>query len=203
MDIAKYSPFNLLRKLYDWTLSWAHTKYGLAALFILAFVESSFFPVPPDILLIALSLSIPSRAFWYALICSIGSVLGGMFGYYIGYAFYNTIGLWIINTFHYQQYFEIVKSMYEANAFLAIFAAAFTPIPYKVFTIAAGFFNINFWTLIIASIIGRSMRFFLVATLIFFFGKKIKTFIEKYFNLLTIIFLILLISGFLVIKYIV
>lgn len=195
--------FGLLRRLYDWTLSWANTPYGITALFILAFIESSFFPVPPDILLIALCIAMPKKAFWLALITSIGSVLGGMFGYLIGSFFYNTIGLWIINTLHYGQYFDMVKALYEANAFLAILAAAFTPIPYKVFTIAAGFFKIDFFTLVLASIIGRSGRFFLVATLLYFFGARIKVFIDKYFNLLSIAFLALIILGFITIKYLV
>jgi membrane protein YqaA with SNARE-associated domain len=198
-----FHTFGLVRRLYDWTLSWANTKYGMLALFVLAFIESSFFPIPPDILLIALCISLPSRSFFLALIASIGSVLGGMFGYYIGLAFYDTIGLWIIQTLHYEHYFQLVKGLYEANAFLSILTAAFTPIPYKVFTIAAGFFRIDFWTMVFASVIGRSARFFIVATLLFFYGERIKTFIDKYFNLLTIIFLALLIGGFLAIKYLV
>jgi len=187
--------------MYDWTLSWANTPYGALALFILAFIESSFFPVPPDILLIALCISLPTRSFRFALICSIGSVLGGMFGYFIGMALYDTIGRLIIQTLHYEHYFEIVGSMYKDNAFIAILAAAFTPIPYKVFTIAAGFWKIDFWTMVLASIVGRSARFFIVATLIFFFGRKIKDFIDKYFNLLTVLFFILVILGFFAIKY--
>ena len=195
--------FKLLRKLYNWTLSWVHTKYGLLALFLLAFVESSFFPVPPDLLLIALAISRPKRSFKYALLCSIGSVLGGIFGYFIGYGFYDLIGAKIISALNYEHYFDIVGNYYRENAFLAVFTAALTPIPYKVFTIAAGFWKINLFTFILASIIGRSLRFFLVSTLIYLYGARIKNFIEKYFNLLTIIFMILLIGGFLIIKYLV
>jgi len=193
--------FGVLRKLYDWTLSWADSKYGTLALFILAFVESSFFPLPPDILLIALAISAPSKAFWLALLTTIGSVLGGMFGYYIGSALYGSIGIRIIETFHYQHYFDIVQAYYQQNAFLAILGAAFTPIPYKVFTIAAGFFSVNFFTLVFASILGRGGRFFLVATLLYFYGARIKTFIDKYFNWLSLAFFILLVGGFLAIKY--
>jgi membrane protein YqaA with SNARE-associated domain len=193
--------FGLLRRLYDWTLSWAKTPYGAIALFILAFAESSFFPIPPDILLIALCVSIPAKSFRYALICSFGSVIGGMFGYLIGLGFYETIGSWIISALHYEHYFELVGRMYADNAFMAIFAAAFTPIPYKVFTIAAGVWKINFLTLVSASLIGRSIRFFAVAALIYFYGAKIKYFIDKYFNALTIIFFLLLLGGFLIIKF--
>ena len=195
--------FGLLRRLYDWTLSWAYTPYGTIALFIIAFAESSFFPIPPDILLIALCISIPSKSFWYALISTVASVLGGMFGYYIGMALYSTIGKAIIAALHYENYFNLVGKMYSDNAFLAILGAAFTPIPYKVFTIAAGVWDINFLILITASIIGRGLRFFIVATLIFFFGAKIKEFIEKYFNWVTVIFFVLLVAGFGVIKYLI
>ncbi|HZX45120.1 MAG TPA: YqaA family protein [Candidatus Nanoarchaeia archaeon] len=195
--------FGLLRRLYNWTLSWADTKYGTLALFILAFMESSFFPIPPDILLIALCISIHKKSFKYAAICTVGSIIGGMFGYIIGYGLYESVGAWIIEALHYQPYFDAVGKMYAGNAFVAIIAAAVTPIPYKVFTIAAGVWKINFWTLVFASIVGRGFRFFLIASLIYFFGARIKTFIDKYFNLMVTLFLGLLVGGFLVIKYLV
>jgi|TARA_Y100000310_G_scaffold36526_1_gene34371 membrane protein YqaA with SNARE-associated domain len=193
--------FGLLRKLYNWVLSWAHKKYSSAALFVLAFSESSFFPIPPDVLQIALSVSRPKKSFFYALIASLGSILGGILGYFIGLFLFDTIGGFIINTLGYQSEFNSIGNLYKSYAFLVILASAFTPIPYKVFTIAAGFWQVGLLPLIAASVIGRSARFFLVATLIYIFGPKIKEFIDKYFNLLTIIFIILLISGFLIIKY--
>ena len=195
--------FGLLRKLYDWVLSWAHKKYSALALFILAFSESSFFPIPPDVLQIALSVSKPKKSFFYALVSSIGSVLGGIFGYFIGFFLFDSIGRFIIEALGYQAQFNAVGELYKSYAFLAILTAAFTPIPYKVFTIAAGFWQVGLLPLITASIIGRSTRFFLVATLFYFFGPKIKEFIDKYFNLLTIIFLVLLIGGFVAIKYLI
>ena len=195
--------FGQLRKLYDWILSWANKKYSSAALFVLAFAESSFFPIPPDILQIALSVSKPKKSFFYALISSIGSVLGGILGYFIGLFLFDTIGIFIINNLGYQAQFQAVGNLYKSYAFLAILASAFTPIPYKVFTIAAGFWQVGLFPLIAASIIGRSSRFFLVATLFYFFGPKIKNFIDKYFNLLTIAFFILLIGGFIAIKYVI
>lgn len=195
--------FGLLRKLYDWVLSWAHKKYSSAALFVLAFSESSFFPVPPDVLQIALSVSKPKKSFYYALIASVGSVLGGILGYFIGLFLFDTIGSFIINTLGYQAQFDAVGDLYKSYAFLAILVSAFTPIPYKVFTIAAGFWQVGLLPLIAASAIGRSARFFIVATLIYFFGPKIKEFIDKYFNILTIIFIILLLGGFLIIKYLI
>lgn len=193
--------FGLLRKLYDWVLSWAHKKYSSTALFILAFAESSFFPIPPDTLQIALSVSKPKKSFFYALLSSIGSVLGGILGYFIGLFLFDTIGSFIINTLGYQAQFNAVGNLYKSYAFLAILVSAFTPIPYKVFTIAAGFWQVGLLPLITASIVGRSARFFIVATLIYFFGPKIKDFIDKYFNLLTIVFIILLVGGFIAIKY--
>jgi len=193
--------FGILRRLYEWVLSWAHKKYSSAALFVLAFAESSFFPVPPDVLQIALSVSKPKKSFFYALISSVGSVLGGIFGYSIGLFLFDSIGSFIINALGYQSQFQSVGQIYKSYAFLAILTAAFTPIPYKVFTIAAGFWNVGLFPLIVASVIGRSARFFLVASLIYFFGPKIKDFIDKYFNLITIIFLILLAGGFMAIKY--
>jgi len=195
--------FGLLKRIYDWVLSWAHKKYSSLALFILAFSESSFFPIPPDVLQIALSVSRPKKSFYYALISSAGSVLGGILGYFIGLFLFDTIGNFIINTLGYQAQFNAVGDLYKSYAFLAILASAFTPIPYKVFTIAAGFWQVGLLPLIAASIVGRSARFFIVASLIYFFGPKIKEFIDKYFNLLTIIFIILLIGGFLVIKYLI
>jgi len=193
--------FGLIRKLYDWVLSWAHKKYSSAALFILAFAESSFFPIPPDVLQIALSVSKPKKSFFYALIASVGSVLGGILGYFIGLFLFDTVGSFIINTLGYQAQFNTVGDLYKSYAFFAILVSALTPIPYKVFTIAAGFWQVGLLPLIAASIVGRGARFFMVATLIYFFGPKMKEFIDKYFNLLTIIFIILLIGGFLIIKY--
>ncbi len=152
--------FGRIRGLYDWTLSWAETKYGALALFVLAFAESSFFPIPPDILLIALCVSLHKKSLKFAAICTVGSVLGGVFGYFIGYSFYEYIGVFIIQALNYQQYFDLVGQMYANNAFFAILAAAITPIPYKVFTIAAGVWHIDLVTLITASILGRGFRFF-------------------------------------------
>ena len=194
--------FKLIRKTYDWVLHWAETPYGAWALFILAFCESSFFPIPPDILLIALAISIPLKSFRYALICSIGSVLGGAFGYLIGVELMDTIGKPILGFYGVMDKYEHIGSLYNQYNAWAVGIAGFTPIPYKVFTIAAGAFKIDFGVFLLASFVSRSARFFIVATLIYKFGSPIKTFIDKYFNLLTIIFTILLILGFVLIKFI-
>ena len=188
------------RRLYNWTLHWAHTPHGAIALFALAFCESSFFPIPPDVLLMALAFSIPKKSFKYAAICSVGSVLGGCFGYFIGYQFFEYIGQPILNFYGITEKFNVIKDKYSANAFAAVAIAGFTPIPYKVFTIAAGVCKINIWTFIIASIVSRSGRFFIIATLTYIFGAKIKDFIDKYFNIISIAFVILLIAGFFLVK---
>jgi len=192
---------NFLFSLKSWVESFANKPYAGLALFIIAFAESSFFPIPPDVLLIAIALLKPSLSFRYALICSIGSVFGGMFGYLIGFKFYELIGEKIIEFYKLQEQYNAVKIMYDKNAFIAIAIAGFTPIPYKVFTIAAGAFQVNFSTLVIASSLSRPARFFLVGGLIYFLGPKVKTFIDKYFDWLTIAFVILLILGFILIKY--
>jgi membrane protein YqaA with SNARE-associated domain len=192
-----------IKKLYDWVLHWAETPYGIPALFILAFAESSFFPVPPDVLLIALAISLPRKSFKYALICTVGSVLGGILGYGIGHYGYEAVGKPIVDFYHGQGIMDTIKLQYDRHGFIGILIAAVTPIPYKVFTIASGVFEFDFWLFIIGSIIGRSTRFFLVAGLIWKFGPSIKEFIDKYFNLLCWAFMILLIGGFILIKYVV
>jgi membrane protein YqaA with SNARE-associated domain len=189
--------------LYQWVLSWADSRYGVPALFVLAFVESSFFPIPPDVLLIALCMGTPKRSLAFAFWCSLASVLGGVMGYYIGFAFYEELGRRIIDALQYQEAFAKVGQLYGENAFLSILTAAFTPIPYKVFTIAAGVFHekVSLSTLVGASIIGRSGRFFLVAGAIYYFGPSVKRLLDKYLEVVTIAFTILLIGGFILIKH--
>ena len=200
----------IIRNLYDWVLHWAATKYGAAALFILAFAESSFFPIPPDALLIALVLGAQKKAFKFAAICSAASVIGALFGYAIGHflwwtpsnEFTGVANFFFSNipSFTPEAFYNIQK-MYEQYDFWIVFTAGFTPIPYKIITISAGAFNINMIMFIVASIISRGARFFLVAFLIWKFGPQIKSFIDKYFNWLAIAFTVLLIGGFLAIKY--
>lgn len=191
----------MIRKLYDWVLGWADTRYGVPALAAVSFMESSFFPVPPDPLLMALSLGKPKSSFWYALVCSLASVAGGVVGYLIGWGIWELVSSYFFTYVFSQEAFLYVSDKYEQNAFIAILGAAFTPIPYKVFTVAAGVFKIDLLVLIAASAIGRSVRFFLEGGLIFFFGVRIKSFIDAYFNLLVTLFFVLLVVGFLVIKY--
>jgi membrane protein YqaA with SNARE-associated domain len=191
-----------MRRLYDWVLHWAETPYGSWALFILAFAESSFFPIPPDVLLIALGISIPAKAFRYAAICSAGSVLGGIAGYFIGYQFMDLLGLRILTFYGLTEKYELIGALYDQYNAWAVGIAGFTPVPYKVFTISAGAFKINFPVFVIASFVSRSARFFLVGWLIFVYGAGIRSFIDRYFNILTIVFFILLVGGFMLIKWV-
>lgn len=199
-----------LRSLYDWVLKWAETPYGTAALFVLAFAESMIFPVPPDVLLIALALGSRSRALYFALVCSIASILGGMAGYAIGHFLWLTDGGFTpVAQFFFDTIpgfdvalYESLGQKFEEWGFVIIFTAGFTPIPYKVFTISAGAFDISFGLFLLASAVSRSARFFLVAGLIWKYGEPIKAFIDRYFNLLAIGFTVLLIGGFILIKYV-
>lgn len=190
----------MLRKLYDWVLHWAETPYGTWALFFLALCESSFFPIPPDILLIALAIAIPKNAFKYALVCSVGSVMGGCLGYLIGWKFMSLVGKEIIDFYGLGAKFDDIRQLYTTYDAWAVGIAGFTPIPYKVFTISAGAFDINFGVFFLASFFSRSARFFLVGGLIYIFGPKIQHFIDRYFNLLAIAATALLITGFVVLK---
>lgn len=195
-------PRGLLRRLYDWVLSWAETPYGIPALFLIALAESSFFPIPPDVLLLGLALGAPRKAFLFALVCSVGSVVGGVIGYGIGAFFYDAIGQPIVAAYGLEPKLEKVLGFYRDNAFAAIVVAGFSPIPYKAFTIAAGMAKIPLATLVLASALSRSARFFLVATIVFFFGDKAKEFIDKYFEPLTIVFTLLLVGGIVLLKYV-
>jgi membrane protein YqaA with SNARE-associated domain len=190
----------MVRRLYDWVLKWADTPYGTPALAVLSFAESSFFPVPPDVLLMALALSRPKRAFYYAGVCAVASVLGGMLGYFLGWKFMEVIGLPILDLYGATDKFEYIQALYQQYDAWAVGIAGFTPIPYKVFTIAAGAALINFPVFVLASIVGRSGRFFLVAALFYFYGPNVKSLIDKYFNILSIAFVVLLVAGFFVIR---
>ena len=190
----------IIRKSYNWVIHWAYTPYGFIALFLLAFTESSFFPIPPDVLLIALALGAPVKSFRFAAICTLGSVLGGMFGYFIGMKFFNIVGYKILAFYGFLDKFALVQEMYRRWDVWFVGAAGFTPIPYKVFTIAAGTFKMDFLKFVIVSAVSRGARFFIVSALLWRYGLRIKVFIDKYFNLLSILFVVILLAGFIVIK---
>lgn len=192
----------MLRKMYDWALEQAAGKHAERALFLIAFAESSFFPIPPDVLLIAMVLA--GREKWrrYFFICLIGSVLGGALGYLIGLGVWEAVKPFFLNHIFSEAAFNRVREIYRQYDFWAVFAAAFTPIPYKVFTITAGVAQIDFPRFMAASLVGRGGRFILVAYLLHRFGAPIRSFIERYFNLLTIAFTALLVGGFVLVKYV-
>jgi membrane protein YqaA with SNARE-associated domain len=194
---------NLLRKLYDWTLEKSKDPKAPWFLAIISFSESSFFPIPPDIILIPMVIAKRAKAWSFAFICTISSVLGGVAGYLIGYFFYLTIGEFIIELYSYQSEYSDFQSKYEGDIWLwFVFFAGLTPFPFKIITIASGVLKINMISFIAIALVSRGLRFYLVATLLKFFGNYIKEYIDKYFNLFTFVFFILLIGGFIFFKYI-
>jgi membrane protein YqaA with SNARE-associated domain len=162
-------------------------------LFAISFSESSFFPIPPDFYLMPVVARNKHKWLFFASITTLASVLGGLFGYFIGAVLFETVGKWLVSVYHLEKELETVGVFFNQNAFLSIFTAAFTPIPYKIFTIAAGLFKINILIFIIASILGRGMRFFAVAYIMKLFGEKISNLVLKYFNIATAIFALLVI----------
>ena len=194
---------NLLRKLYDWALEKSKDPKAPWFLAIISFSESSFFPIPPDIILIPMVIAKRAKAWFFAFICTISSVLGGVSGYLIGYFFYLTIGEFIIELYSYQSEYSDFQSKYEGEIWLwFVFFAGLTPFPFKIITIASGALKINMISFIAIALVSRGLRFYLVATLLKFFGNYIKAYIDKYFNLFTFVFFILLIGGFIFFKYI-
>lgn len=193
-----------IRRIYDWMLGWADTKQGPVALAGFSFAESSFFPIPPDPLLMALALGAPKKALRFALICTVASVAGGVFGYLLGAAAWDVVGDFFLTAVPGvdEAGFEAVRSLYDTWGFWAVFIAGLTPIPYKVFTIASGVFAISFPVFLAASVFSRGLRFFVVAGLIRVFGAPIQAFIDRYFNILTWGFGALVIGGFLVIEFV-
>ena len=192
------------RRLYNWVIHFADTPHGERALFLLSFAESSFFPVPPDVLLAPLTLGAPKKWFRFALSCSIASVLGGILGYLIGMFLWGQIGGWVFAHLggigFTEENFGSFQDGYNKYGFWIVFTCGFTPLPYKVCTITAGVAGIFFPGFLIASAISRSARFFLVAGLFGWKGEAIRPFIEKYFNWLSLAFVVLLIGGFAALK---
>lgn len=198
---------NIAKRLYNWMLSWGDSRWGGLALFLFAMAESTFFPVPPDVLLIALCLGSTSRSFRYAAICLAGSIAGAALGYCIGHFMWRTAGgeytalaEFFFNHVFSKEGFENMSDLYNKYDFWIVFTAGFTPLPYKLFTISSGLFNVNITMFFIASIVSRGLRFFLIAGLIWRYGAPVKKFIDKYFNWLAIAFTVLLIGSFFIIS---
>lgn len=192
----------MLRRLYDWTMSLARTRHAERALAGVSFVESSFFPIPPDVLLIPMVLADRARWIRYALVCTVASVAGALLGYFIGAVLFDVIGRHIIELYNAQDAFDKIRDWYETWGAWGVLFGAVTPFPYKILTIFSGFTGFNMVTLVVVSIIGRGLRFFLVAWLLHRFGEPIRTFIEKNLGLLFTLFMVLLIGGFVAVRYV-
>lgn len=191
---------NYLRKLYNWTLIKSRHPKATWFLSFISFIESSFFPIPPDIILIPMIIAKRTNAFLYASICTISSVLGGVAGYVIGYYLFNSIGLIIVNYYGLADQFLLFENYYLKYGIWIILGAGFTPFPFKFITIASGVFGLNIFLFIIISILARGLRFYFIAILLKIFGKVIENLINKYFNILVTIFFILLISSIMILK---
>ena len=190
----------MLRRLYDWVLGWADSPVGGVALFLLAVAESSFFPIPPDVLLLALCVGEPKRSFRFAGICAAGSVIGGCIGYFIGWQFMAAIGEKIVTLYGVSGEMDRIGALYREWDAWAVGIAGFTPIPYKVFTLTAGMFRISFPVFVLASFVSRSLRFVLLAGLVWKFGPGIRAFIDRHFDRLALLFTVLLVGGFFLIR---
>ena len=193
----------MLRRLYDWTMELAAHRHATAWIAVIAFLESSVFPIPPDILLVPMVLAAPTRAFRLVAIVTAASVLGGIAGYAIGIFLFETIGRAILDFYGYFDKFAKFQDWYTEWSGWIVFAGGFSPIPYKVITIASGTVQLDFWTFTIVSIISRGARFLLVAALLWKFGAPIRAFIERWLGPLTLLFVVLLVAGFVVLKYVI
>lgn len=191
----------MLRRLYDWTMSLAAGRHAPVALAAVSFAESSFFPIPPDVMLIPMVIARRARAFFYAALATVSSVIGGMAGYAIGYFVFEAIGVPILNFYGKADDFAGFTQMFNEYGVWILIIKGMTPIPYKILTIAAGVAHMDFVAFILASIVARAMRFFIVATLLFFFGEPVRKFVEERLTLVTTIFVILLIGGFVAVKF--
>lgn len=191
----------MLRRLYNWTMSFAARRNARWALAGVSFAESSFFPIPPDVLLIPMVLANRQKAWEFAAICTIASVIGGVFGYAIGAFLYDTVGVWVVNLYNLQDKMETFRRYYTEWGIWIIVLAGFTPIPYKVFTIASGLAAYDLGLFVLLSAIGRGGRFFLIAGLLYYFGEPIRSFIERRLEVLTIGAALAGIGGFVVLRY--
>jgi len=195
--------FRMIRRLYDWTMRLAEGPNALLALIAVSFAESSFFPLPPDTILIPMVLAKRERAFTLALWCTIASVVGGMFGYALGLLLYESVGHWIVNFYGYGERIESLRSTYVQYGAWIILIKGLTPIPYKLVTIMSGFAGYDFGLFVVLSIIVRGIRFFAVAGLLYFYGEPVRGFIERRLEAVAVVTVAVIVSGFLIVKYVV
>ena len=191
----------MLRGRCDWTVNLCGHRHALWALAFIAFIESSVFPIPPDILIIPMVLAAREKAWRIALVCTVASVLGGLAGYGIGYSLYETVGKPLLDFYGYGEKFAQFQSYYHEWGAWIVGGAGLTPFPYKVITIASGVADLDLIVFTVASVLSRGLRFFLVAGLLWYFGEPIRSFIEKNLGILTIVFFVLLLGGFVAIKF--
>ena len=193
----------MMRSLYDWMMRQAASERAPTALFWVSFIESSVFPIPPDVMLIPMAIANRLKAWWYATVATIGSVLGGLLGYAIGYFLFDLVGQPILGFYGYGEKFTEFAAQYNEYGAWIVFMAGLTPFPFKVITIASGTTSMNIFVFVLASIVGRASRFFAVAALLYYFGQPIRAFIERYFGILTLLFFVLLLGGFAAVKFLI
>jgi membrane protein YqaA with SNARE-associated domain len=191
----------MLRRLYDWTVEKAESPYALVILALVAFAESSFFPIPQEALMIPMIVAAPHRAWLIAGVVTLASVVGAMFGYMIGFMFYDTMGVQLLEFYGKADRYDEFRALYDEHGSLAVAIGAITPFPYKVTTIVSGLLQMNFVSFVIVSLLGRGFRFFLIAALLWKFGTPIRAFIERRLGLVTVAFFAILIGGFVALKY--
>ncbi|MDQ0468218.1 YqaA family protein [Labrys wisconsinensis] len=191
----------MLRRFYDWLIRISDKPYAVWVLGAMSFAESSIFPVPPDPLLLAMTVAHPKRAWLYALVCTVTSVTGGMVGYLIGMWFYDSIGHWIVVTFGGGDSVEKFRAFYAEWGSMAILVKGLTPIPYKIVTILSGFSGYDFFWFVVLSLITRGARFFIEAGILNYFGDDARHFIERNLTAVAVVFVVTLVGGFLVLRY--
>ncbi len=192
----------MIDRLYAWTMRRAHSRNAMPTLALISFLESSIFPLPPDVLLIPMVLADRTKAFRIALVCTISSVIGGMLGYAVGYFLFETLGRWVVSVYGLQHAFAQYQEMFKEWGLWIILIKGMTPIPYKLITIASGVAHFNFAVFMMASVVTRGLRFYIEASLLWYYGEPIRHFIERRLNMLTWIFLVGLIGGFVVVKFV-
>lgn len=191
----------LMSRVMDWVSKSSLSPQAKWILAIVSFTESVIVPLPPDLLLIPMALTQRKKALHFAFICTVSSVLGGIVGYFLGYYFMDYVGMPIINFYNLTEEYAVIKEWYDTYSAWAVAAAGLTPIPYKLCTLSAGAFQVNFWIFLIASVLSRGLRFFAIAGMIYLFGDRVRYFLEKRFDLILLATLILGIAGFVVLKF--
>ncbi|MFT6774595.1 MAG: membrane protein YqaA with SNARE-associated domain [Paracoccaceae bacterium] len=193
----------MLRRLYDWVIAQASKPWALAWLIAISFIESSVFPIPPDVLMIPMIIAAPRRAWLIAGVCTLASVAGGGFGWFIGAHLFDAIGLPVLEFYGKADAFDTLAASYNEQGFWAVLVAGVTPFPYKVITIFSGATGLDFWLFMATSLLARSLRFFLIAALLWKYGEPIRDFIDRRFGLVATVAIVLLIGGFAVVKWLV